>query len=82
MAKKKVEIGRVKGVRYKLVFDQYKNQQACDDSIACKWAWFLWVGAEYEGNFKNKHEATEYLEEVADEIYCPDTSELFMVQGK
>ncbi len=58
---KKVEVGKIKGNSYSLVFDKYKNQQACDDAIAHKWAWFLSINNDYEGTFKTKREAVNLL---------------------
>ncbi|KKN02466.1 hypothetical protein LCGC14_1117430 [marine sediment metagenome] len=52
--KARYEIGRIHGKKYKLEYDQFKNQQACCYTIEDNWAWFLWVDGEYVGNFNDK----------------------------
>ena len=49
------------GKRYKLRYDQYKNQQYIDHRYRNIWRWFLWVDGHYQGNFRLKREALEYV---------------------
>jgi len=53
----KCEIGCKNGKPYKLEFDKFGNQQACDDDIFNKYAWFLTVDSDYAGNYRTKREA-------------------------
>ena len=62
--KTKTEVGYISGVKYLLVFDKYKNQQACDYCTKNKWAWFLTVAGDYLGSFRTKKDAMAALLET------------------
>ena len=59
--KYRCEIGRVNGLKYMLVHDKYKNQQAIDYKYENIWRWFLWIGGDYQGDFSQKKQAIEYI---------------------
>ena len=62
------EIGMVDGKNYKLVHDQFKNQQYIDHRYRNIWAWFLTVDGDYQGNFRLKREALEHIKTITVEV--------------
>jgi hypothetical protein len=64
MRKIKHSVGVQNGHKYTMVFDQFKNQQGCDDCIRNKWAWFLKVEGEYVGNFPAMCWAIRYMDKM------------------
>ena len=62
--RKKNVVGVQNGHRYTLVFDKFKNQQACDPEISNKWAWFLKVEGDYVGDFPAMCWAMKYIDSL------------------
>jgi hypothetical protein len=61
MNKYRCETGRNNGKYYKLIYDRRIRQQACDVKYCWQWRWFLWIGGNYEGDFKRKRDALNHL---------------------
>ena len=65
--KYRCEIGRLSGLKYTLVHDQYKNQQAIDYKYENLWRWFLFIEGDYQGDFGQKKQAIKHIMEYKNE---------------